>query len=1252
MTMALLGALVAAMLLGAPPASAGILPHEFRGGITVNGANAVASTTWVFAEIDGVLYGQDSTVSPTAGGGYSGSEYAIKVSGDQFEPADPKQGGVPGDTIVFWVVTGGGGSRYVAAASATYAEGAGPDVLNLAVTTANNPTWPLLSEVNPANSSNDWVELFNPGTADLILSAGWSIASEGPETPVSLAGVVVPAGGYSNVFNVSDLNLFDDPVAQGDVVRLLYSNPALGGGAPIVVDRLEYGNPLKPADAMGRAREAGAATCVADLPSSACVWDVNVAGTGSAQTFTAGRSFVRTTIPSDTDRYDDWGVGHSPNWPAPGASPVVSITVPAAGARLAHGQAQTLIWSASDADNTTAEVAVWINVSYAGPGGPWSNLYTGDLVGTTAPWTPSPTCPPDVATAYLRGEARDGDGNTANPSLIGPITIDCTRPAVTTALPANGTAVAPNAPIDVTFNEAMVQAATQSAFRLDGAAVPGGDVTWIGPNRARVTHGTWIAGSAHDFAILCGAVDVALPNGNALAGCAYTWNWTVTTANTPPSISISAPSGGQVWSMSSPHDIAWTVTDGQDAPAALDVTLEYSNNGGASWNSIVTARAGDQSPYSWNTPSANCGTIILRGTVTDTGALTGPDTTPNLTLDCTGPTVIATDPIDNAAGVTRVKTVRITFSEAMDRAPTQLSVDISPSQPPGLWFDSPPIWQSGDTVLLLGHTILFDEGQTYTVTVRCTPAASAAQDTSDPGNPLAGCPSPYSFQFTVATGNTPPEVILQTPAGGELWSGNTTHDILWTMNDDGGPALLDVSLNYSTDGGTSWNPITSGLTGLTSFTWSVDCIDSLNVKVNATATDADSPALQGFSESAVFGIDCTPPAISSTTPAEGTSAVPTTAPIVIDFNEGIDNSTLAGPCGVTVSPAIGSLTYRWSNGNRTLTVGHGGLATSQGYTVTVCNTIRDLSSPGLWLAGDNDFAFTTGTGGGNTPPTVTVTAPAGGSFVHGQAIVITWTMSDAETASSALAVVVSYRANGGADTGTIATLVGALTTTWTAPSTITASDVTVRVTVTDGGGLPAFDDSAAFSIGADTTDPAATIDGPTTATAGVATGFACTCSDNSGSALTYEWRVLQGGVPVPGANGTGSSFSYAFPAAGTYTVEVVVSDAAGNDATATRDVAVSSASGGFPWWILIPIVLAVLLLLFLLMRRRKKDEPEGAPPPAAPTEAPPGQSPPPPSEFPPPPPDFPPPDSPSPGTSPDKPAERPAEPAPEEIPPG
>jgi len=72
MTMALLGALVAAMLLGAPPASAGILPHEFRGGITVNGANAVASTTWVFAEIDGVLYGQDSTVSPTAGGGYSG----------------------------------------------------------------------------------------------------------------------------------------------------------------------------------------------------------------------------------------------------------------------------------------------------------------------------------------------------------------------------------------------------------------------------------------------------------------------------------------------------------------------------------------------------------------------------------------------------------------------------------------------------------------------------------------------------------------------------------------------------------------------------------------------------------------------------------------------------------------------------------------------------------------------------------------------------------------------------------------------------------------------------------------------------------------------------------------------------------------------------------------------------------------------------------------------------------------------------
>src|SRR3990170_8086401 len=136
------GVLATLLLAGlwlSPGATAGYLPHSFRGQITVNGANQPAGTTWVHAEIDGVLYGQDSTASPTSGGGYSGSEYALDVTGDQFEVTDPKQGGVNGDNIIFWVLTGGGANRYVASQRGVFQEGGGPTTLDLAVTTGTNP---------------------------------------------------------------------------------------------------------------------------------------------------------------------------------------------------------------------------------------------------------------------------------------------------------------------------------------------------------------------------------------------------------------------------------------------------------------------------------------------------------------------------------------------------------------------------------------------------------------------------------------------------------------------------------------------------------------------------------------------------------------------------------------------------------------------------------------------------------------------------------------------------------------------------------------------------------------------------------------------------------------------------------------------------------------------------------------------------------------------------------------------------------
>ena len=1225
--LAVMAPLLAGFLLGLPTVS-GQLPHSFRGGITVNGASPQIATTWVWAEIDGVLYGQDSTASGTSGGGYSGTEYALDVTGDQFEPADPKQGGVAGDTIVFWVVTGGGVNRYVAAGSATFVEmSSGVDVLNLAVVTADNPAWPLLSEVNPANTSNDWVELYNPTGTDIVLAAGWQLASESGETPIGLpAGMTIPAGGYSAPFNITDLSFLDDPgPAAGDVVKLTYSSAGLASGATIVVDRLEYGNALKPTDALGRAKGGGATACVPDIPGG-CVWDVNVAGIGSGQALTPGRSFHRT-VPADTDRYIDWTSGvPTPNWRAPGATPTIMITEPASFSRLAQNQAQTVVWAVGDADNLTAELSVWVNVSYVGPGGPWTNLYTGDGTVNSTGWIPNAPCTPgtDLPNVYLRGEVYDGNRNFGS-GLVGPIRVDCTNPAVTGTVPIDNTVVAPNVDIVVDFSEAMMAGPTIGSFRLDGVLVPAVNITISPPETFTITHAVWAPGSAHQVDILCTAVDPALPNGNPLAPCVYNFNWTVTTANTNPSLSIMAPIGLESWSMNSPHNIAFTVSDGQDAPAQLVVDFEYGD--GVAWFPIVTGRAGDQSPYVWTTPGTNCGVITIRGTVRDTGSppLQGTDTKPNLTLDCTPPSVTATDPRDTDREVSVVKSVRITFSEPMDPLPTQASVDITPSEPPGLAFTAFN-WDPTFMELTLSHAINFNRSVQYTITVRCTPFASAARDRSDPGNTLAGCPSSYTFRFTTTANNSAPEILLTTPVGRERWSGNTDHAIVWTMNDDNGTAALEIDVAYTTDGST-YVPIASNRINETSFIWLVPCFDNGTVQVNATVTDADLVPLQGYDESPPFAIDCTPATIASTVPQDNDAGVSTTNPIVIEFSEGINNVTLAGPCGVAFTPPVAGITYAWSNGNRTLTLLHGGLAPSTPYSVTVCNTIRDLSDPGLTLGGPNTFDFTTGTGG-NTPPSVDVTLPAGGTFVRGQTISIAWTMSDAETLVSALGVAVTFSYNGGTSTGAIPTLTGQTSVDWTAPA-IAASDVIIRVTITDGGGLTDSDTTPPLSIMPDTEGPLGSISGPGTATAGTRVTYACDqCSDNSGS-LTYAWVVLNSaGQRV--TNGTARSLAVTFPAAGPYRVNLTLSDPSGNTWQVELDVTVSQAASEFLWWILLLIVLALVLLGLFLLKRRKKVEPEI---PSKEAETPPAEFPPPPDEVPlefPPPPEiieeFPPPE--------------------------
>jgi len=110
------------------------------------------------------------------------------------------------------------------------------------------------------------------------------------------------------------------------------------------------------------------------------------------------------------------------------------------------------------------------------------------------------------------------------------------------------------------------------------------------------------------------------------------WNFTAyVVTNNPPSISITAPTGGERLKQKDTFTITWTMDDAQDDNSVLVVVLTYSVGGGAAVT-IATNLVGATS-YVWTVPSdVDSAAVRITATVTDTGALTGTNQTPQFTI--------------------------------------------------------------------------------------------------------------------------------------------------------------------------------------------------------------------------------------------------------------------------------------------------------------------------------------------------------------------------------------------------------------------------------------------------------------------------------------------------------------------------------------------------------------------------------------------------------------------------------------------
>ncbi|MFQ6094388.1 MAG: LamG-like jellyroll fold domain-containing protein, partial [bacterium] len=119
----------------------------------------------------------------------------------------------------------------------------------------------------------------------------------------------------------------------------------------------------------------------------------------------------------------------------------------------------------------------------------------------------------------------------------------------------------------------------------------------------------------------------------------------------------------------------------------------------------------------------------------------------------------------------------------------------------------------------------------YTWTIPNTPSSNCLVRISDAVDDDPSDVSNGPFSITV-----PPSITIISPNGGENWLVGNSYDITWSSQNFMG----DVKIEYSTDGGSSWNTIAATTPNDGTYNWTVPDVSSSNCLVRVSdAADGD-----------------------------------------------------------------------------------------------------------------------------------------------------------------------------------------------------------------------------------------------------------------------------------------------------------------------------------------------------------------------------------------------------------------------------
>ncbi|HTY08660.1 MAG TPA: hypothetical protein VMF29_05805, partial [Candidatus Edwardsbacteria bacterium] len=292
-------------------------------------------------------------------------------------------------------------------------------------------------------------------------------------------------------------------------------------------------------------------------------------------------------------------------------------------------------------------------------------------------------------------------------------------------------------------------------------------------------------------------------------------NFTITASSI--NITVTSPNGGQSYAPGDNTNVTWT----QSANVTSD-TLLISLDGGSTWSLIWGGAAATL--VNWtvpNTPSNHCRIKVIA--VENPGNVASDISDADFTIrDIDAPTVAVTSP------------------NGGEQWPVGTSQNVTWTQGDNIGVAGDSLWlfDGGNLTLLYSgapkttHSwqVPMTPGSSYWIKVKAWDASgNSSSDQSD---------NSFGIVDTVS-----PTVQLNAPTGGEVLGIGSNFQINWNQSDNVGVAV--DTLQYSSDGGTTWSLIWSG-TG-TQYSWTVPNSPSGNCLVRIIARDGSGNRAQSTS---------------------------------------------------------------------------------------------------------------------------------------------------------------------------------------------------------------------------------------------------------------------------------------------------------------------------------------------------------------------------------------------------------------------